>query len=287
MQEVKENIFPLVSIVIPCYNDVMYIEQAVDSALNQTYCNIEIIVVDDGSNIETKAVLKKIEPKITKLITQENQGQSTARNVGIKATEGVYILVLDSDDFFEPSFCEKAIVHFERDYTIKIITSHVRRLLLKGENEVFVPSGGAIMSFLKYNCATGSAMFEKADWERVGGYDEDMYQGFEDWEFYIRLLKEGGLAYIIPEVLFNYRIRVNSTTTKANKNKYNLFKYIYTKHEELYKENFELFVNYLVDRIEKEEIEKVKNTKRIDFLIGNRFLKPFRFFKNFFFKSIK
>ena len=90
----------LVSIIIPCYNDAQYIEQSVQSALDQTYPYKEIIVVDDGSNVETKAVLKKLESKITLLITQENQGQSTARNVGIKATKGDFILVLDSDDYF-------------------------------------------------------------------------------------------------------------------------------------------------------------------------------------------
>ena len=70
----------LISIIIPCYNDAQYIEQSVQSALDQTYPYKEIIVVDDGSNVETKAVLKQLEPKITHLITQENQGQSTARS---------------------------------------------------------------------------------------------------------------------------------------------------------------------------------------------------------------
>ncbi len=96
----------LVSIIIPCYNDEQYIEQCVNSALNQTYSNIEVIVVDDGSNRKTKTVLKKLEPNITTLITQNNQGQSTARNVGIRYAKGNYILVLDSDDYFEPTFCE-------------------------------------------------------------------------------------------------------------------------------------------------------------------------------------
>ena len=91
----------LVSIIIPCYNDWQFVEQAVDSVLKQTYSNIEIIVVDDGSDSETKTVLKRIEPKITKLIAQENQGQSVARNVGIQESKGQYILTLDSDDFFE------------------------------------------------------------------------------------------------------------------------------------------------------------------------------------------
>ena len=62
----------LISIVIPCYNDAKFIEQAIDSAINQTHSNKEIIVVDDGSNKDTKLVLKSLEHKIDKLITQEN-----------------------------------------------------------------------------------------------------------------------------------------------------------------------------------------------------------------------
>jgi glycosyltransferase involved in cell wall biosynthesis len=83
----------LISIVIPCYNDAEFIGQAVDSALNQTHLNKEIIVVDDGSNEETKIVLKSLKHKIDKLITQENLGQSTARNNGIKQANGSFILV--------------------------------------------------------------------------------------------------------------------------------------------------------------------------------------------------
>ena len=91
----------LISIIIPCYNDAQYIEQAVNSALNQTYINKEVIVIDDGSNFETKAVLKKLEPKITKLITQENKGQSTARNVGIREAKGNYILQISKGNTTE------------------------------------------------------------------------------------------------------------------------------------------------------------------------------------------
>ena len=98
----------LTSIIIPCYNDAQYIEQSVLSAVNQTYPYIEVIVVDDGSNAETKKILKKLESKIFKLITQENYGQSKARNIGIEAANGDYILVLDSDDYIESTFCEKA-----------------------------------------------------------------------------------------------------------------------------------------------------------------------------------
>src|SRR5258705_4411354 len=210
----------LISIVIPCYNDDQYIEQSVSSALNQTYSQIEVIVVDDGSKAETKAVLKKLEPKITKLITQENSGQSKARNRGIEAANGNYILVLDSDDYFESTFCEKAVLSLG-DPTIKLVTSFTKRF-----NDFysydFYPKGGDLKDFLIYNQATGSVMFRKKDCISAGGNDESMRSGFEDWEFYIRLLKDGGTAFVIPEFLFNYRAKENSTTTIANKIKYKL-----------------------------------------------------------------
>lgn len=269
----------LVSIVIPCFNDAQYIEQAVASALNQSYPYKEVIVVDDGSNEGTKKVLKSLEPKITKLITQENQGQSKARNVGIKEAIGEYILVLDSDDFFEPSFCKKAISIIDADENVKIVASHMVRFNTKGKIDEYHHFGGDIGSLILNNQATGSVLFRKMDFNIAGGYDENMRMGFEDWEFYIRLLKEGGRIYIIKEPLFNYRLRMDSTTSKANKIKYELLNYIYTKHQDLYKSNFELFLKHVLYKLEREEKEKIKNTQRLEFRIGKAILKPFRYLK--------
>jgi len=270
----------LISVIIPCYNDAQYIEQAVQSALNQTYSNIEVIIVDDGSNAETKVVLKRLESKITKLITQENQGQSKARNVGIREAKGDYILTLDSDDFFENTFCEKAIELFLNKSETKIVSCHTKLLFEDGSSIIYETLGGNIESFLCKNHALGSSMFKKEDWSVCGGYDETMKQGYEDWEFYIRLLENGGNAAIIPEPLYNYRKRRNTTTDKADKIKYELLKYIFSKHLELYKNNFEIFVYHLLYRMEREEKEKIKNTQRIEFKIGKAILKPFRWIKS-------
>jgi len=273
---------PLISIIIPCYNDADYIEQAVLSALNQTYLNKEVIVVDDGSNLATKALLKKLEPRISKLITQENQGQSTARNIGIREAQGEYILVLDSDDYFEPSFCEKAITVFLNNNVIKIVTCYVNRVFEGNRIDVFKPDGGELKHFLLYNCAMGSSMFRKSNWHEIKGYDENMRKGFEDWEFYLRLVKEGGSAYVIPEVLFNYRLKENSTTTRANKIKYELLQYIYLKHRESYIFYFDLFVTHLLGKTKREEQEKIKNTQRLEYKIGFFILLPLRKIKNIF-----
>jgi len=272
----------VVSIIIPCYNDAQYIEQAVQSALDQTYPYKEIIVVDDGSNAETKTVLKKLEPKITLLITQENQGQSTARNVGINAANGEFILVLDSDDYFEPSFCEEAVAILQSNLDTKIVTSHLRRFTDDKTLDLFLPSGGDISVFVLHNGATGSAMFRKVEALAVGGYDESMRKGFEDWEFYIRLLANGGAAYVIPKVYLHYRIKPNSTTSRANKVKRELLEYIYFKNKNIFIEHYESLVSYFLSKIENEEKEKLKNYNKIEFKIGKVILKPFRFIKSFF-----
>ena len=82
---------PKVSVVIPCYNDENYIQEAVQSALDQTFQDFEIIIVDDGSNEATKKVLANIRSEKIRLITQKNQGSSAARNNGIKAAKTLYI----------------------------------------------------------------------------------------------------------------------------------------------------------------------------------------------------
>lgn len=270
---------PLVSVVIPCYNDAKYIEQCVNSAINQTYPEIEVIVIDDGSNEETRLVLEKIEPLITALVFQDNQGQSNARNKGIELAQGEYILTLDSDDFFEPSFCEKAVKMIQGREDVKIVTCYAKRHRLTGY-DIFETSGGYLKDFLNYNCALGTSLFKRREAQAIGGYDESMRKGFEDWEFFIRLLADGGKAVVIEEPLYNYRKRQGTTTALANENKYNLLRFLYSKHENLYKENFQSFVDYLLKRIEREEMEKIKNTQRLEFIIGTKVLRPLRFIKS-------
>jgi glycosyltransferase involved in cell wall biosynthesis len=279
MQEGKSYEDVLISIIIPCYNDKKFIEQSVQSALNQTYLNKEVIVVDDGSNEETKAVLQKLAPKITKLITQENRGQSTARNAGIAIASGSYLVTLDSDDYFEPSFCEKAIALFFEEKDNKIVSCYANLLLEDGSTRLYKPQGGTINEFLYANRALGTAMFRRNDWSNCGGYDEEMRDGFEDWEFFLRLLKDGGNAAILKESLYNYRKRNDSTTNKANKIKYKILNYIYNKHSNLFKDDYEKFVKHLLGLAEKEQEEKIKNLNRIEFRLGNKMLRPLRFFK--------
>ncbi len=270
-----------ISIIISCYNDHEYIEKAVQSALDQTYENKEIIVVDDGSNQKTKAVLKELEPKLDLLITQDNQGVSAARNKGVEASTGEYILILDSDDFFEVTFCEKAIKVFLTDPDVKIVTCY-SKWFDDRTHIIFKPEGGTIKDILIGNVAMGSSMYRKHDWQLVIGYDQSMHEGYEDWEFYLRLLKSGGKAEVIPEVLFNYRNKKNSRNKNANIVKYDILEFIYNKHGNIYKEHFDFFIHEWLQSIKKSEAFKQQVMDSLDYKIGHKLLKPFRlmgFFK--------
>jgi glycosyltransferase involved in cell wall biosynthesis len=269
----------LISIIIPCYNDFQFVESAVDSASNQDYRNIEVIVVDDGSDTKTKTILKRLEPRITKLITQENRGPSAARNAGINRASGEYILVHDSDDYFESSFCNRAIEVLQKNANVKAVTCYARWFQSDEKFRIFKPSGGDIKDFLIQNATLSNSMFRKTDWERVGGYDEKMRHGFEDWEFFIRLHANDGKTHVIPDILFHYRMRKDSVSKKANSRKYDLLKYIYQKHKSVYIQHYSLFIEHLLNRIEQEELNKLKKEEAIEFKIGYLLLQPFRFVK--------
>ncbi len=273
--------FPKVSIVIACYNDPD-VGVAIQSAIDQTYPNKEIIVVDDGSSLaKAKQAIQAFKSEIDHLIIQENQGQSIARNNGIKVSIGSYVLNLDSDDYFESIFVEKAVEIFENDPNAKIVTCKARRFDKNGTIDIFTPQGGKLDNFLFSNAALGSSMFKKKDWESVKGYEEKLpILGFEDWEFYLNILKYRGYAYVIPEVLFHYQVREKSTTARIANAKSAILKHIFLKHQDLYKNNFENLLNFFVNRMQNLTNEKLKKESSKEYQIGTKLLFPLRFVKN-------
>lgn len=271
-----------VSIIIPCFNDAAFIEMAIESARAQNIQNKEIIVVDDGSNLQTKEILNNLRNKVDLIITQENNGVSAARNTGIQRSTGDFILVLDSDDYFEPDFCKKALNIFETQKNICLVTCYARWFDEKNNFKIHKPIGGDLNNFLFRNCALSNSMFYKKDWKSIGGYDESMKLGWEDWEFFIRLHKKNCHTYVIPEVLFNYRRKKNSKTTVANLNKYDLLNYILRKHSALYKDNFPETIDNLINKLKKEEAHRKRNEKKFEYRVGYFLLSPVRMFRNLF-----
>lgn len=272
----SNTISPKVSIIIAFYNDPDVLT-AIKSAFFQKYKNKEIIVINDGSDSMYDEKIRSVKKFVDIYIEQDNQGQSIARNAGIKKATGEYILNWDSDDFFENSFCEKAVSKFLNDNKIKIVTCKAIRFNKEGDIDTFVPIGGYLDNFLFANAALGSSMFKRKDWFKCRGYEEELpVLGFEDWEFYISILKNGGYAYVIDEPLFHYQLRPGSTTQKIRNSKIDKFKYIILKHKELYQQNFEGLVNHFINKIKKEENERKKIMDKPEYRIGNKILGPLR-----------
>ena len=254
MERKKSN----VTVIIPCYNDGIYLKKAVDSIISQTLKADEIIIVDDGSDIYTKEHLKKINYNNTKIITQKNQGLSKARNNGIALAKTDYILTLDSDDFFEPTFIEKAVELLSKDQKIGIVGCYFRWFDSENNNlRVIKTKGGTVKDFLFSNKGVGNALFRKKCWEQVGGYDEKMAKGYEDWEFWIAITALGWKYQVIEEILFNYRRKDSSMllTAKANHD-LEIKKYIFLKHKTLYALYIENTISHFFERIEEKEKEK-------------------------------
>jgi glycosyltransferase involved in cell wall biosynthesis len=272
---------PKVSVVIPCYNDENYIQEAVQSVLGQTFQDFEIIIVDDGSNKATKKVLDNIKSEKLRLIAQRNQGLSTARNNGIKDARAQYVMVLDGDDTVDTFFLEKAVAILEENQAIGAVSSYCN-LFIKNHQIVHehLPNGGGITDFLFDNNCVSFALIRKKCWEEIGGYDEQMKNGFEDWEFWIAMTKRGWGVFVIPEFLFNYRQKEKSMSkdSKMNFREANL-NYIYKKHHEVYQHYFAETVDYLTNLAQRNKKNELKYKSSLDFKIGRFLLFPFRFFK--------
>lgn len=275
----NNSIKPKVSIIIACYNDP-YVEEAVDSAFAQSYEPKEVILVDDGSDGKVAEVIKNCNDRVDHLLVQSNSGQSIARNNGIKKSSGKYILNHDSDDYFEPEFIAKAVKIMEAEEEVKIVTCKANRIYKNKKIDIFTPAGGDFRNFLYSNSALGSSMFRREDWEKVGGYEEKLpILGFEDWELYLNILKIGGRAEVLDEVLFNYRLRENSTTRNIANLRNEKFRHILLKHQELYSTRFEETIGQLFKRIGNEQKKYNKLKESPDYKTGRLFLKPLRYLK--------
>lgn len=232
-----------VSIIMPCYNDGQYIEEAVASVLDQTYKNLEIIIIDDGSDDKhTLEVIGKISNEKIRVYHTEHLGPAGARNYGINMADGRYILPVDSDDKIEPTYIEKAVTILKNNPHIGVVYC---------EADLFGEKSGkwdlpnySFDTMLLDNIVFVTAMFYKEDWEQVGGFNTYMDMGMEDYDFWLSILALGKEIYQIPEILFHYRIKKVSRTTQFMDNSMQV-KEIYTRmygnHKAFYLKNAEKY----------------------------------------------
>lgn len=221
-----------VSIIVPCFNSGATLGNTIESIKAQTWKNIEIIVVDDGSNDPiTISTLKKM--KGVRLIKQKNKGLPCARNIGIKVATGEFILPLDSDDRLEPKAIELMLDFLCKNSNVAYVFSYIN---LEGESFGVLDKNYNFFEQLFLNQIPYCILLPRRIWKKLNGYDESFDSGYEDWEFNIRMGINGYFGHVIPLPLFNYRVSATGMLiSKSNKLHNQLWKKIQDKHVSTFK----------------------------------------------------
>ncbi|WP_061224118.1 glycosyltransferase family A protein [Leptospira weilii] len=266
----------LVSVIIPCYNYGKYIHQTIKSVIEQNYKNWEIIVVDDGSDDEyTIKELEELKKTYT-VIKIDRSGPAVARNVGIDAAKGEFILPLDSDDMIHKDYLLEAMSAYEKNPSLGIVYCEAEFFgSIKGKwnlPEYRFPD------ILLDNCIFVSSVFRKSDWKEVGGFNENMKNEWEDYDFWLSLIEKGRDIHRIPQVMFYYRRGHVSRSSRSIESYLPLYLQLFKNHRQLYIENIEiLFMRHLKAR-ELEEQFSILTRNPIIFKIVRFFVRCLKFF---------
>lgn len=219
-----------VGVVITAFDQGELVATAVASARAQTRPPCTVVVVDDGStDAASLGVLDAIgRSGRATVLRQANAGVSAARNAGIAACTTDLVLVLDGDDAVAPTFVERTAAAVEGDDDVVAASSWLH---LHGVVDAVVrPSGGTLVDFLHRNASPATSLLRRDAWERCGGYDETMRDGFEDWDLFLSLLAPGGRVAIVPEALVEYRTACASANVRSMDKRLALYATLVAKH---------------------------------------------------------
>lgn len=214
-----------ITIGIPCYKQAEYLPQAIQSALDQTYKDIEIIVVNDGSPDNTEEVAKQFPVTV---INQVNKGLASARNTALMNATGDYFLPLDADDILMPN-CVQRIVDYIGLTGAPIIAPSFRTFGVS-EQEVILMPDPTVEDFVTGNRIGYFSAIKTSVLKSIGGYSPRMTWGFEDYHLWFDLLKRGYEIVTIPEVLVSYRTKEHSMINVANAHSKELMDQIIKDH---------------------------------------------------------
>jgi glycosyltransferase involved in cell wall biosynthesis len=202
---------PRVTVAIPCFNHGRYLDEAVSSVLAQTFQDLEIVVVDDGStDPDTRALLDRYERPKSRVIRAPNGGPSAARNRAIAEGTGEYVLPLDADDRIAPGYVEAAVRVLDAEPEVGIVYCRAEYFGDRSGPWELPPYG--LPRILRENMIFCTALFRRSDWAAVGGF-RTLRHGWEDWDFWLALIERGREVRQLPETMFSYRIKGSSRNT--------------------------------------------------------------------------
>jgi len=212
----KKNL-PLVSIIVASYNHEKYIVECIESIMQQTYFNIELIVVDDCSNDNSQNILKNLQSKyhFKLLINQNNLGVARTRNIGIQYAAGKYIGGCASDDFLGRDKIQRQVEFLENNQEYALCygrEASVKNQKIKYRKNKNYKSGDIFSDLFlqKFWISAGTVLIRKEIFDKVGGYDENMK--IEDFDLWLRIANEFKCAYLDSNFYY-YRLHGNNTSS--------------------------------------------------------------------------
>jgi glycosyltransferase involved in cell wall biosynthesis len=289
---------PLVSVIITTYNYADYIEEAIASVFTQSYKNIELIIINDGSTDNTQEILKRYEEK-AKILNQANQGIIATRNKGMELASGKYVMQLDADDYLDNDYVSKCVEEAEKGSDI--IYTQVRHFGRTEFQSDYITYDLEKLKHSNYIHATSLIRRSVLSDNPYDSYLDD--KGYEDWDLFLGLCLAGASASLIDEPLLNYRKHDNrksrSDAFGGSGNELLARHHIWSKYNEKYSDEFWYFsseIDLLYKTIEfygqyrrlmkdmevrlKVLEEKERYVRRIEninpYILGKKFLKKVR-----------
>lgn len=272
---------PIISIVIPCYNQSLYMRETLNCVMEQTLSEWECIIVNDGSTDDTLSIAKEYTKKDKRfyVVDKPNGGLADARNAGIKASHGRYILPLDADDLIDPTYTEKGVKYLEDHPEVKLV--YCKAKYFGDRNDEWILPNYDYNSIIYYNLIFCSCIYRRSDYDKTIGYNKNMKYGWEDWDFLLSLLSKDSKVYKIPEILFFYRKHGKSMISTANSHSEEMYKQIVANHLDIY---HPLLYKVLTSENEKRKLKNmydiISNSK--SYRLGHALLRPFVFIKSHF-----
>ena len=225
---------PEVAIVVPCHGYARFLPDAVASAVDQTWPNVRVVVVDDGSPDDTAAVSERLIARYPTrridLVRQPNRGLAAARNAGVRATGSPFVLPLDADDRLEPRAVERLA---EALLTTGADVATPAGRTFGDEDRPLVTLPVTRRRLLANNCLVYASLFRRALFDRVGGY-RAIAPGYEDWDFWLSALEHGASFAHVPEPLFRYRKHGRTMLADSDDHAIERFAAIAAHHPRLY-----------------------------------------------------
>lgn len=266
---------PIISIIVPCYNQAPYLSEALESVVNQEFDDWECLIVNDGSTDNTEQIALEWVSKDERIkyLPKVNGGVSDARNYGIDRALGEFILPLDGDDKIAPAYIDIALTVFKSNPDTKLVYSNT--ILFGAKNQKIIPPDYKYENLFIENQIPCSAIFRKSDFRKTKGYNTNMEEGLEDWDFWLSFLQKEDKVIKINDFLFFYRIKEVSRSAMIDHNKNErLILQIFKNHISLYLEYF----NPIRDHIEADHYKREVNILEgsLEYKIGKVILFPFK-----------